>query len=541
MITFFLVLSPLPLLVIASFTENAQFGKSGNFTLSNYASLFQDPANIAATINTLAVAIGATFFSLVIGTFFAFIYCRTNTPIRKWMELAAILPFFLPAIYIAAAWTTLANPEVGLLNRLPLLPFTLDIFAWPWGAIFVMVLYITPDVFLIVTSSLSNMDPSLEEAAIVSGSNRLRTIFRVTMPIILPSLLVAGITTIIRSAEIFTIPLLLGLRTGNYVITTRIYGAIHKGYPADYSLAATFSIFLMILSIVMLLIRARVLGPREYVTVTGKGFRPRLMEIGKWKYLVALLFVAYFVVANVLPLFVIVVGALSAYSFPTFDFSNLVLTQFARMLTTSWIVRAIWNTIFVSLVGATLASFLSLFVSYIVTRTKLRGRRILEGIGMLPMAVPSVVIGVAMLWTYVNIGGALYGTLWLLIIAFITRYLPYGILPTSASLMQIHKELEEGAWASGSSWIYTLRRIILPLSMPGFLSSWIMLYVRFMKEFTVAIFLYAAGSEVIAVFVYDLWEAGQYSGMYALGVIHVLLITASYLGFKLITRRLGVK
>ena len=441
-----------------------------------------------------------------------------------------IVPFFLSPFIGALAWTGLASADYGLINGwleaiIGFRPF--EIFS-PWGMIWVMGLYYSPYAFLIVSGNLRNMDPTLEEAALSSGANKFQTMMRITLPLMAPGIMASAILIFVAAAEQFGIPSVLGLNQRWFVLTTRIFYLLQE-YPQDYSMAATVAMVMLFFTGGMVFFRNRIIKQREFVTVGGKSFRPHVIPLGKWRYLTLSYLLGYIMLAVVLPF-----GTFIAISFFRFwsihpKLKYLTLENWQYILfeyPSTWV--AIKNSLFLSIVGAALAVLISAVIAWVVVRTKAFGKDILDAVATLPVAVPGLILGVAYMWAWIKSPIPIYGTIWILMVAYVSRFIPYSLRSVESTLRQIDKGLEESANISGASWIRTFWSVSLPLLKPGLVAGFILLFVTFVRELSCSILLYSSGSEVLSVTMFDLWHDGMFPNLAAIGTMQ-LFITASVL------------
>lgn len=533
-----LVLVPMAMMVYGSF-RTARPGEPGILTLANYQRLAQPRFALSLLLTclvALAVALGAT----VIGFLLAWVVTRTDTPFRGTIEILAVVPFFITPFLGALAWIILAAPERGLLNHylmrvlgIDRIPFNIYSYG---GIIWVLTLFLIPVPFLLAAGTLRNMDPSLEESSRVLGVGSLQTLRRVTVPLMLPSILSGFLLAFILAAENFGVPILLGPPAQIYLLTTRIYELVAV-WPADYNMGAALSMVLLAVVMFSVLAQRWMLGSRQFTTVTGKGFRPSLIELGRWRYFTLGCCLLYLLIAVGLPYCALAVLSLSRTWTGVIDPAYLTLRQYR------WILfeypegmRAIKNTFIVATVGATVALSLAVLIAYIVQRSELRLRKVVEYLAMAPLGIPGLVIGVGLLWTYVYLPMAIYGTLLVLILAYTTRYLPYGVRSISSALLQIGRELEEASRATGASWLYTLWKVTVPLLRPAIVVGWITLVVIFFREISASILLFSPGNQVVSVALFTMWNEGLFVEAAALGLIQATIVLGLIYGFQLLTR-----
>jgi iron(III) transport system permease protein len=507
--------------------EDSVLDEEGALSPVWYLEAYTNPRNYEAIVNTLVIATGTTLIATVFGTFMAWAVVRTDLPWRRVIEAASIVPFISTPFIGGLAWILLASPQTGLLNRFwsavtgasaPLL----DIYGL-WGIVMVEALYEMPYVFLIVAGALSSMDPTLEEASLSSGAGLGRTTLRVTLPLVLPAILGGALLVFVLSAEQFGVPAVIGTPARIRVLTTSIWET-QSVYPPKYGVGASLCVTLLLISMIGLWLQRRMIGLRSYATVGGKGARPRRMELGLLKWVVWSICLFYLLLAVVLPYATIFLSSIRTLWTRDFRWEQITLENYRWVLfdypTTQ---RALFNSLFLAVVGATVAIIFCALISFLSLRTRLPGRKALDYLSMLPMAFPGIVLAVGLLRAWISPPLVLYGTIWILFIAYITRYLPYGVRSTTATLVQIHPELEESSLISGANWFQTFRRVTLPLLKPGIVSGWILLFVSFTRELSASVLLYSPGREVISVAIYDMWGQGDFRPLSALAFIQIAI------------------
>jgi iron(III) transport system permease protein len=410
------------------------------------------------------------------------------------------------------------------------------------GMIWVDGLHYSPMAFLLMTAAFRSMDPALEESALMSGASVPQIAWRVTLKLAWPAVLASLLILFVRSIESFEVPALLGLPVGIEVYTSAIYQAIHR-YPSQVGLASAYAVTLLVISTVGIYLQSRLSAQSgRFATVTGKGYRPRAMDLGRWRYLTAGLFILYFFVVVLLPFLVLLWSSLQKYySAPSFEaLGRLTLDSYRSVLDMPGFGTAVWNSLVLSFGAATTIMLLTAVIAWIVVRTRLAGRWLIDNLASLPLVFPGLVLGLAIMICYLYLPIGVYGTLWIMLIAYVTRFLPYGMRYSSTSMMQIHKELEESAAMSGASWGMTFRRIVLPLLKPGLIAGWIYIVIVSIRELSSSILLYSPGSEVVSIMIWELWQNGQYVELSALGVMLIGALFCFVLLAQLAGRKIGV-
>lgn len=501
---------------------------TGEFTLGGFARAYTD-ANAAAMIgNSVWFAIGSAVLSLVVGTGLAYLNVRTDVPFKALFFAASIIPLVIPGILYTIAWIFLASPDIGLINVF-LRPVFGDAVAniyTVWGMIWVEGLHLSPITFLFMVAAFRAQDPSLEESALMSGAGRLTIIRRITVPLLRPAIAASVLIMTVRSLESFEVPALLGLQNNIYVFTSKIYFVL-RSYPRDLNVAGALALgLLLIAAIGMMLEHMTSRGAKAYQTVTGKGFRPRPIELGKWRPFAGGAIISYFALTVVLPLLVLLYTSLlpyyqkpSAKAFTSMSFDN-----YEEVMHLPKAVNALKNSLLLGLGSATLVMLIMAIAAWIVVRSDIPGRKVLDLISFAPLVIPGLVLGLALSFVYLRSPIPIYGTIWILLIAYITRYMPYGMRYAATSLQQIASELEESAAVSGGSWWQVFRRVLLPLLMPGLLAGWIYIFVVSFRELSSSILLYSSGNEILSILIFEQFENGDFTVLAALGVVMVVTL-----------------
>lgn len=525
-----LALVPFSFMIWQSFHTPETSSKPSTFTLGNYITAYTNPETVTIFWNSVKFALGGSALAFVIGTALAWMNERTNTPMRRLFFALSIVPLIIPSILFTISWIMLASPKIGLLNMAVQSMFGLDqppfnIYSM-WGMIWVDGLHYSPMAFLLMSSAFRAMDPSLEESAVMSGSSVFSTLYRITLKLVFPAILATVLTLFVRAIESFEVPALLGLPAGIQVFTSAIYQAIHQ-YPSQIGLAAAYSVILLVLTTGGIYVQARISASgNKYATMTGKGFRPRTIDLGRWRYFTMGIFIVYFLLIVVLPFLVLLWSSLQKFYAPPSmaALQNITLDGYRYILGSSTVRTAVVNSLWMSIATATIVMLLASVVCWIVVKTKIRGRWLLDNIASLPMVFPGLVLGVSIMIFYLTFDIGIYGTFWIILLAYITRFLPYGLRYSTTSMIQIHKDLEESAGMSGASWFTVFRRIILPLLKPGLIAGWIYVMIVSIRELSTSILLYSPGNEVISIVIWELWENGQYVELSALSVLFIFML-----------------
>jgi iron(III) transport system permease protein len=543
----YLALMPLVFLVWQSFFTPQTATKAAEFTLENYSSAYTSPETLRLLVNSVTFAVGTALFAFVVGTGLAWMNERTNTPFKSLFFALSIIPLIIPGILFTVAWILLGSPKIGIINLVFQDLFNTNYVLFNvysmWGMIWVEGLHYSPMAFLIMTAAFRSMDPSLEESAMMSGAGIGQIAWRITLKLTWPAIFATILILFIRAIESFEVPALLGLPVGIQVFTSSIYQAIHQ-YPSKIGLASSYAVTLLLITTVGIYFQSKLSSQgNKYSTVTGKGFRPRAMDLGKWRYLTAGIFIVYFGLIVALPFLVLLWSSLQKfYSVPSMAaLQNLTLDAYRFMWSYPTLASSAWNSLVLAVSSATVIMLVTSVICWIVVKTKMPGRWLLDNLASLPMVFPGLVLGLSIMVFYLNFDIGIYGTMWILFIAYVTRFLPYGLRYNTTSMLQIHKELEESAAMSGASWGTSFRRIVLPLLKPGLVAGWIYIVIVSIRELSSSILLYSPGTEVVAILIWELWENGQYVELSALGVMFILVLFVLVMVAQLIGKKFGVK
>ena len=542
-----LTLVPLGFLLWQSFMTPTTADVPAEFTFGNYAGVYTSPETLRLFGNSTGYALGSSLLALAMGTALAWLCERTNTPFRPFFYALSVVPMLMPGILFVTAWIMLASPNIGIINLVLQRAFDTDyVFVNVYtltGMMWVDGIQHVPVAFLLMSAALRTMDPALEESAMMSGASILQVARRITLTLAWPAAAAAFLILFVRALESFETPALLGLPAGIHVFTSAIWEALH-GYPSNIGLGSTYAVLLLALTSGGIWWQSRLArNAGRYATVTGKGFRPRPMDLGRWRFGAAAFFIVYSLLVIGLPFLVLVWCSLQRfYAVPSWEaLQNVSLASYQRVLEFPSVGVAVWNSILLALGSATAVMLLTAVISWIVLRTRIPGRWLLDNIATMPMVMPGLVLGLSVMICYLTIGGGIYGTIWILLIAYMTRFMPYGMRFNSAAMLKIHKELEESAAMSGASWTTTFWRVVLPLLKPGLMAGWIYIAIVSVRELSSSILLYSPGSEVIAVVLWELWQNGQYTQLSAFGVMLISALFVFVLIAQLISRRIGIR
>jgi iron(III) transport system permease protein len=513
----------------------------GQFTIASYAEVLTRGVYYSSLLNTLWVGLGAAALAMLIGTTLAWGVSRTDMPLRETTRAMVTAAFLFPPFLLAIAYVILWAPNAGVMNT-----FVAGVFGLPRGPfnaytlptlIFVTGLHTFPPVFLLVAAALESVDTSLEQAAQILGASRWRVTLRITLPLVLPSILAGGLLAFVNAIALFGSQAILGIPGRIYTLPTRVYQVL--GFPPNYPLAAALSMLLVVLTVLALLVQRRWLGNQtSYATIGGRGGALVIARLRMWRWVLLAFSLLVGLVSVVLPF-----GSLAAVSLVRsrargLTLDNLTVDNYVDVL---WrlpeLQRAIINSLLLGIVSATLALPLGVVVAYIGLRTLTPGRRLLDYLALIPLGLPGIVLAVAILQFWLAIPFVnLYGTYAILVLAYMTRFVPLAVRASSAALVQVDPSLEEAARIGGLSWLGTLRTITLPLVRVGLLAGWILVFVPTIQELSASILLFTPETQTVAVAIFNLQDNGQLEKVGALGIIVVVVVS---LGLYFVRRVVG--
>ena len=540
-----IVLCPMYFIVMGAFTDNAEresLFDFGNFTLDNFR-VFGSATARSALISSAVVGIGASVVALAIGCLLAFLAARTDVPGRKFVYGIGIAPLFLPALVGALAWALLAGPATGYLN-LALnaigLPNLIDVYSFG-GMIFVLGLYYAPYPFLMVHSALSLMNPDLEDAASLHGAKLSQMLRKVTFPLVMPAVIGSGILVFALTVENFPVAQVIGVPGGVDTLPTLIYRLMNAS-PARSNDAAAVAVVLTVLLVVVIGIQQKAMNSKDYTTVTGKGVRARLVPLRGWRIPAAAFAWLYFALAVLLPVAALVLAALQTSPYVAnigqlLWPGSLSLWGMGETLQSNEFHQVVINSVIVGVATAAIGTALCFALAYTRYRTKAPGRKLLEYIAMLPLAVPAIVLGLGLLWTWLALPIPIYGTLAVLVIAFVAVFIPQGYRGVSASIVQLDKDLEDSAVMLGARRHRAITFVTAPLLRVGLSSTFLLLMMLSMRELTAALFLFTSDTRLLSIAIFDAYDNGSFQSAAELSLLYCVVIAI----LAVLARRLGSK
>ena len=494
-----LVVPPLVLMVWTSVTPDGTLTSPSGVSLQAYLDLFTSTSFKTIAMDTLVFTVGSSLLALVLGTVMAWFVARTNMAGKGFVYSCVFLSFAIPGMIEATGWILLLGKGAGLarepLQRL--IGFAPTIQSMP-GIIVVQALSWAPMVFLLLVGAFRAMDASLEESALTSGAGRWMVLRRITGPLMGPSILAVLMLVVVRAVQAFEIPLFLGSSAGIRTFTTEIYSGLRKSFIPDYARAAAFGTLLVcVLSVGLYLYhRATKIGAR-FTTVTGKAFRAREADLGRWRWVAG--GVAFMVlVLYIAPVLTMLLTSLWPQIGRGAGLGDFTMENYEQLANYRDIWSGVRNSLYVGVGSATLATLLCLAASFLIVRTKLRGRQGLDHLLSVPMVIPGTVLGLAFLITYLRVPIGIYGTLWLLVLAFIAHYSPYAMRYLQPTLLQISPDIDDASRVAGASELTVFRKILLPLVMPAVIGAWLYIFFHAFRDVSIASMLYTASTPVVA-------------------------------------------
>lgn len=524
-----LTLSPVLMLALGSVSQG--LNEFGQFTLEKYVSAYTDPALLGMVVNTVVFVLGSTLLSTVLALFLAYLNTRTDIPFKFLFNVLAIVPMMIPHLLFSVSWGLLLNPSNGLLNlvlqdSLGLQDAPFDIYSL-WGMILVEGLLNMPIAYLIIAPAMASFDVSLEESSRVFGASHWRTLWRVTLPVLRPAILAAFVLGVVRSLASYAVPRVLGTPGRVEVLATYLYDMIATGFNPDYGQAAALGMSALATSVALIWVyRALTAESGKFVTISSRGYRPTVIELGRARLPLFIVVALLSLVVIVLPVAVLLYTSFVPYSMvPSAQaFAQMSWRHWVEVVEDPISLLALRNSLFLAVAGATLGVLLSLFVAYAIVKVRTRASGFLESLTYLSFSFPGIVIGVGFMWFFVQT--PLYATLTALLVGYVATYLPYGVRPLASAFVQVHAHLEESSLVCGASPMTTMRRIIVPLLIPGVVAAWILMATMFLRELTLSVVLSRPGSEVLAVQILSFADDGLWGKLSALGMIMILISTA---------------
>jgi iron(III) transport system permease protein len=535
----FLVLTPLVLMILNSF-QIARPGQPIVWGLDGWVKAFTTPGIVKAMSNTFTLAITRQAIALFIGAFFAWLIARTDLPMKGLLEFFFWLSFFLPALPETMGWILLLDPKYGLLNQ-GLIGLGVASQSWFniysfWGIVWAHMGGTVSVKVMLLAPAFRNLDAALEESSRISGASGWHTFFHIIVPVMMPAILVTTILGIIRSLEAFEIELLLGTPIGLQVYSTKIHELVTWEPPQFPPAMALSTVFLGVLLLLVALQR-RYIANRIYTTVTGRGFSTRPTQLGRWRYPAFALVLSFALVITVVPTILLVTGTFMKL----FGFFNIAqpwtLDNWRATLSDPVLLRSLWNTLAIGLGSGLIGVLFYSFIAYMIVKTRDRGRWLLDFLSWLPWSIPGILLGVALLWTFLQtkIFLPLYGTIYLLMVAMVIKSMPFGTQMIKSVLLQLGSDLEEASKVCGGTWLDTFRRVIFPLTMPALITVGLVGFISAARDISTVVLLGSGRSRTLSLLMLDFAAGAEFEKATVVAVMVVGLVVVA----ALIARGLG--
>jgi iron(III) transport system permease protein len=544
----FLIIPPLAILVYGALTDTPP-ATPPHFTFDTLIRAYGRGVIYPALLNSVIYALCTSTLVLIIGGFLAWVVERTDSVVRRMANLFALAPILMPAILLISGWILLLGPRSGMVNLMardylgmeePLI----NLFSFG-GMVWVGMLQELPLAFLWLWPAFRSMNPELEEAGLISGASMPRVMRSITLPILRPTIIAAWIIFFIYSLGALSVPLLIGLPAKIFLYSTEIYLSA-SSYPTDLNLASAYILLFLTITIIAIFgYRKATANAERFVTISGKAYNPRLIRLGYWQILITAIAIVLLLLVAGLPLFVLVWNAFMPYpqvpsiaSLQTITFEN-----FTGAINYGPAQRAVVNSFGLGIAAGFIATALGAMIAWASLRLKTHRRwtGLLDHLSTTPVAVPGMIVGVGLVWLYLVLPVPIYGTHWILLIAYVTLHLPYAVRICSSGLAQLHKELEEAGYVSGASRFTVLRRIVFKLASASIVASVLYVSLRSFREYTASIFLAGPGTEVFSVLVLDMWEGGNSNILSAYVTMVMSVVGVAVLIFHLLNRWLSAR
>jgi len=539
-----IALIPLVYAVDAQFYRESRVGLSAERSLAAARDVYLGAEYWGYLFSAMVLAGLVTLFSLIVGVLLAFLVGRTDLRAKSVWDMAITLPLYLSPFTGLMAWIALGSEKTGFVNGVwtgMMRVFTNEpralINIWSYGGVvFVMFLFFCPFVYLFTVGSLRAMNGSLEEAARTSGASPLQTIFKITLPICSPSILAAGILVFVLAAETYTIPGIIGANAGFTVLPWKIFedsvaAPVHRAHAAA---GGTMLLFVTIAGVWLQRRMTRV--AERFVTVGGKGSQTPPLRLGRWTPAALALILAYVLAADVLPFGALLISSLMKYSSGTLTADIITTHHYRTFFGTQNMLVALWNTVFLALLAGVACVLLGFVISLSELRRPNIATKLLAFASVLPVAVPGLVYGIGLVWTWLQT--PVYGTVWILLIAYVAKFLPYGVVVSRTGLLQMHPELEESARVHGAGPLRTITAITMPILKPTLMAILFFVMLMSIKELSASVLLYTQDSQVLSVLTWHYMDAGDYQFAAAIGIVQTLIM----IGLVVIVRALfGVR
>jgi iron(III) transport system permease protein len=541
----FLVLTPLFLMILNSF-QTARPGQPIVWGIDGWIKAFTTPGIVKAMTNTVTLAVTRQAIALLIGAFFAWLIARTDIPMKGTLEFFFWLSFFLPALPETMGWILLLDPKYGLMNQALV---SLGVVSQPlfniysfWGIVWAHMGGTVSVKVMLLAPAFRNLDAVLEEASKISGASGTRTFFHIVIPVMMPAILVTTILGLIRSLEAFEIELLLGTPIGLQVYSTKIHELV-TWEPPQFAPAMALSTVFLGLLLLMVALQRKYIGKRSYETITGRGFTIRPTPLGKWRWPAFCLVLFFAVFITFVPTTLLVMGTFMKL----FGFFNIAepwtLDNWRATLSDPVLLRSLWNTLAIGFGSGLVGVLIYSLIAYVVVKTRHAGRGVLDFLSWLPWSVPGILLGVALLWTFLQtkIFLPIYGTIYILMIAMVIKSMPFGAQMIKSVLIQLGSDLEEASKVCGATWYHTFRRVIFPLIMPALITVGLVGFISAARDISTVVLLGSGRSRTLSLLMLDFAAGAEFEKATVVAVIIVGLVVGAALCARALGGQVGVR
>jgi iron(III) transport system permease protein len=533
------VLVPCAMLIFESLTSLDKGARQ--LTMQHYADVLSQYRTYELLGRTALFSIAMTMVAGSCGFLFAWLAVRTNTPGGRFMPIAVLIPYLIPPTLGAVCWILLLSPRNGIINE-AIAPLVgsgfFNIYSFT-GMVFVEALYTFPLAFIFFYAALSSVDPVLEEASAAAGAGVFQTFCKITLPRMLPTVISVATILFIIGLESFDVAWFLGFPAKIYILSIEVFLLTRYNYPSDIGGAAVYGVIALIAALLLVQLYRRVTAnDRRFVAITGKAYRLGTLDIGRFRWVASGTFYLLIAFIGVLPLLLLFAISLNTVTWPFSVGNPPSLDNYQWILSDSESRRALINTAIVTLGGATIAVIIGFVISYVCTRTDVRGRGLLDYIAFLPFAFPGSVLAIGVISTFINT--PIYNTIWIMVLAFSIKFMPYSMRNINNSIMQVHRELEEASYVAGGTMLETIWKVMLPLVIPGLVAAWSLLFIVFVRQFSLPVMLSSPGSQVTTIMLFQEWDAGKMGHVAAYGVLMVLVSFPFIIAARIMSRRKGL-
>jgi iron(III) transport system permease protein len=540
----FLVLTPLFLMILNSF-QTARPGQPIIWGIEGWIKAFTTPGIVKAMTNTFTLAITRQAIALLIGAFFAWLIARTDIPMKGTLEFFFWLSFFLPALPETMGWILLLDPKYGLLNQglmgLGLSQPLFNIYSF-WGIVWAHMGGSVSVKVMLLAPAFRNLDAAFEEASKISGASGWHTFFHIVVPVMMPAILVTTILGIIRSLEAFEIELLLGTPIGLQVYSTKIHELV-TWEPPQFAPAMALSTVFLGLLLLMVALQRRYIGQRNYETVSGRGFSIRATPLGRWRYPAFALMLVFAVAVTIVPTALLLMGTfMKLFGFFTIA-DPWTLENWRATFSDPVLMRSLWNTLAIGMGAGVVGVLFYAFIAYMVVKTKHAGRGLLDFLSWLPWSIPGILLGMALLWTFLQtrIFLPIYGTVYLLMIAMVIKSMPFGTQMIKSVLIQLGSDLEEASKVCGATWFHTFGRVILPLAMPAVITVGLVGFISAARDISTVVLLGSGKSRTLSLLMLDFAAGAEFEKATVVAVMIVGLVVGAALVARALGGQVGVR